>query len=118
MSQEDYILDEPPFDPEAALGIIRDGTPEGYAWRIRIEEEFGGYSVRLTIKPDKWYTALIWTGWVRSYYIDDNLTPDEFHHGVLHAAVNLLNERAEALAKVTPDWAKLAKELQATLNGK
>jgi hypothetical protein len=110
------------FTPEIAakaIAQIRAETPEGYDWRVGIQESFGFHRFSVTLTRRGWLNFPL-AQWSDSWKLGDNgdgiLTPEEFEESVIAGALLILEERSKYLN--TPDWAKLAKSLQAALNGK
>ncbi|MBB3752439.1 hypothetical protein FHT44_004951 [Mycolicibacterium sp. BK634] len=108
--------EEDSFNAEAVLDRIREKTPDGWVWKLKVDEEFGLTTLRVILKRDVWYGSLGMC-WSDSFSVDHKLTPEKFRKGVLVAALRVLDKRAETYAILAaPDWKQLAKEIQAELN--
>lgn len=106
-------------DPLVAdvVATVQSRTPEGWDWKVRVEGNFGTYTLRVILRKRN-RLGITTRYFVQERNIADDFDPAEFPEGVLQTALDLLDDRDGKLAKVTPDWAKLAKEIQAMLNGK
>lgn len=104
------------MDEMLTLGDVQSRTPDGYCWKLKIDEAFGEISLDIRLKRDVWYST---SSWSKKLPIYRNATAADFHAGVIKGAIYILNERAERMAEITTDDRKrLAKELQAELNAK
>lgn len=118
MSEDNSAEVEEPFDFASTLAEVQSKTPEGFQWKLRIDEEYGFRELRVILlrRPHRFWFASEY--WFKRYNIGDDTTPDGFRNGVLRGVLEVLDERSETLNIPTSEhWAKLAKELQAMLNG-
>ncbi len=98
---------------EDELAEIRAGTPEGWVWRVFIEWEFGAPCADVVLKRPEWYR---FGKFSKSRWIRDSDTAEDFTKDVLEMALAIVEDIARRAT--TPDWAKLAKQLQEALNTK
>ena len=108
------MSDWTPEQLDNAIAEIQSSTPEGWRWLVEVEtESLLGDWLHVSLVRDVWYRALC-TGYHRRRLIPGDYTADDFPVGVASLALEILEGRSKELA--TPDWAKLAKELQDLLN--
>lgn len=105
--------DEEVFELDKAVAEVRAATPEGWSWKLRVEDE--GHSLYLRLVRRGWLGITL-AGYGKSYGIPEDRTQGDFYYGVLQRALEIVKERAEKMA--VPDFAELAKKLQAALNGR
>lgn len=99
---------------DEVVAEIRAGTPEGWVWCVFIEWTFGFPEVNVVLKRPEWYRSGKFS---KSYFMDDaDATEDLFTERVVSMALRIVRDIAARAA--TPDWAKLAAQLQEALNAK
>jgi hypothetical protein len=95
------------------IAEIQGGTPEGWMWRVFVEWEFGIPSTNVVLKRPEWYR---FGKFSKSRWIRERDTAEDFTKDVVEMALAIVEDIARRAA--TPDWAKLAEQLQEALNAK